>query len=97
MVSLISFLNKGRLNSYEINTIVDVVVSSSDKMEVNRTRVMEVVESLSSIATQNAASAEETSAASEEILSTVESVNSISSSINELSAGLSELVNEFKV
>jgi len=81
----------------EINTIVDVVVSSSDKMEVNRTRVMEVVESLSSIATQNAASAEETSAASEEILSTVESVNSISSSINELSAGLSELVNEFKV
>lgn len=81
----------------DMNNLVDSVVSSSDQMESNRMKVMEVIESLSSIATQNAAGAEETSAASEEILSTVENVNSISGSINDLSKKLMVLVDEFKL
>lgn len=81
----------------EMNTLVDSVVTSSDQMEANRMKVMEVIESLSSIATENAAGAEETSAASEEILSTVENVNNISGSINALSNKLMALVNEFKL
>lgn len=81
----------------KMNALVDSVVSSSDHMESNRMKVMEVIESLSSIATQNAAGAEETSAASEEILSTVESVNTISDSINTLAVKLSDLVDEFKI
>lgn len=81
----------------EINSFVDSVVKSGTAMETNRSRVMEVIESLSSIATQNAASAQETSATTEEILASIEQVNEISESINNLSSSLANVVNEFKL
>lgn len=81
----------------EINMAIEELGRSSGKMEDSRRDVLEVVESLSSIATENAASAEESSAATEEILATVDQMKDISSSVDELSEGLAEVVKSFKL
>ncbi|MBN2221287.1 MAG: methyl-accepting chemotaxis protein [Vallitaleaceae bacterium] len=81
----------------EINGVIEELGGSSSKMEESRMDVLEVVESLSSIATENAASAEESSAATEEILATVDQMKEISSSVDSLSNGLAAVVQSFKI
>lgn len=81
----------------DINAIIDALGKSSGMMETNRTKVMSVIESLSAIATENAASAEETSAATEEILSMIENVKQVSLTVNALSTNLLQVVEGFRV
>lgn len=75
---------------------INVLVTQSHVMEDNRQEVIRVIEGLSAIAQENAASTEETAASSEEMLSTMEEVNSASDSLNLLASELHELVMQFK-
>lgn len=77
----------------EIKTLEDV----SKEMEERRSKVMEVVEALSSVAEENAASTQETSAVTEEVVATMVSMNEISSEVDELVVELNKLVEDFKL
>lgn len=76
----------------EIKTLSDI----STHMENNRTSVVDVIEQLSQIAEENAASTEETSASTEQILATVNELNGSSDTLKQLVNSLSNLVSEFK-
>ena len=76
----------------EIKTLSDI----STHMENNRTSVVDVIEQLSQIAEENAASTEETSASTEQILATVNELNGSSDTLKQLVNSLSNLVLEFK-
>lgn len=67
------------------------------EMEEKRARVMEVIESLSSIAEENAASTQEASAAIEEISSGMHELNEKSNGIREMSKHLTNLMKQFKI
>ncbi len=76
----------------EIKTLSEI----STHMETNRTSVVHVIEQLSSIAEENAASTEETSASTEEILATVNELNGSSDTLKRLVNSLSSQIAEFK-
>mgnify|MGYP001245898571 CR=1 FL=1 len=80
----------------DINGTIDKLSSSSHEMENRRLNVVEVVESLSATASENAASAEETLAATEEILAAVEDIKELSRQVTQLSSELTNIVHEFK-
>lgn len=76
----------------EIKTLSDI----STHMENNRTSVVGVIEQLSLIAEENAASTEETSASTQEILATVNELSGSSDTLKQLVNSLSDLIAEFK-
>ncbi|MBF4691865.1 methyl-accepting chemotaxis protein [Fusibacter ferrireducens] len=88
----------------EIVTVVDEMTDEieklndlSQRMEKNRTQVLEVILQLVAIAEQNAASTEETSASAEEILATVEELRHMSEELKDMMIVFDELVGEFIV
>lgn len=67
------------------------------EMEEKRASLMDVIEGLSSIAEENAASTEESSAAIEEISSTMHELSEKGNAIREMSGHLAELMGQFKL
>lgn len=67
------------------------------QMEDNRVGVVSVIDKLSNIAQENAASTEQTSASTEEILATVQELNMTSDELNNLVSELDGLVSAFKL
>ena len=79
------------------NSEVDILNRLGKEMEASRSRVMDVVESLSSIAQENAASTEETSATAEEILATTQEISQMSNQVDQLVVELNHLIQDFKL
>jgi methyl-accepting chemotaxis protein len=77
----------------EIKNIADL----SNTMEMKRLEVMSVVEDLSAIAEENAASMQQASAASERMLTTMEDNKKASEKLNHLSIELKQLISRFEL
>lgn len=80
-----------------IREAILAIHQTGSQLEKNRKTVMDVVNSLSSIATENAASAEETSATTEQILATTEEINGISEQVRLQADKMKSLVDTFKL
>ncbi len=87
----------------EISESIKVSIQLSDQinqlgkdMEVKRAVVMDVIEGLSSIAEENAASTQETSASVQEISATMQEILEQSNQISGMSTDLKALVQQFK-
>lgn len=76
---------------------IEKIAKLSEQMENNRVEVVRVVETLASIAEENAASTEETAASAEEMMSTMEEVTSASDVLSTLSEDLKDLIGGFQV
>lgn len=93
-----------RMKYKEISEAIQTSIEFSEQinmfgkeMEEKRTKVMEVIEGLSSIAEENAASTEEASAAIQEISSGMHELNEKSNGIREMSKQLMNLIKQFKL
>jgi methyl-accepting chemotaxis protein len=82
-----------QMSSDEISAILEL----GHQMEVRRSEVVQVVQSLAAIAEENAASTEETAASSEEMLSTMEEVTSASEVLSSLASELAEEIDSFRI
>lgn len=80
-----------------INDEIGILEDVSSQMESKRVSVMEVVDALSAIAEENAASTEETSAVTEQVSETVSGMNLISEEVDQLVDALTHLVEDFKL
>lgn len=88
-------------------TIVDTLKSINDEiktldfvskeMERSRSNVMEIVEMLSSVAEENAASTEETAAVTEEVHAAMTTIQSVSEHVDELVDNMTALIKDFKI
>lgn len=93
-----------RLKYNEISEAIKMSLELSEKintygkeMEEKRSKVMAVIEGISSIAEENAANTQESSASIEEISSTMQELNEKSNAIKEMSAKLTQLMEQFKI
>ncbi|MGB8452697.1 MAG: methyl-accepting chemotaxis protein [Anaerocolumna sp.] len=89
----ISIINNIKTINQEINSL-DAV---SHEMEQSRSRIVDIVHTLSAIAEENAASTEETSASTQEILATMTVINEVSDDVKGMSQKLKVLIQNFKI
>lgn len=80
----------------EINDEIKTLESVSLLMDEKRSGVMSMVEALSSIAEENAASTEETSAVVMQVTATMETMNATTKEVDSLSKELLQLIETFK-
>jgi methyl-accepting chemotaxis protein len=100
MNSVLETKNKYDDISNEIKVTIDKIdniAKLSDRIENGRSNVLELVQSLASIAEQSTASTEETAASTEEIHATVEEMTEKSKMLFNLSQELNESVAKFKI
>ncbi|WDV45714.1 methyl-accepting chemotaxis protein [Clostridiaceae bacterium M8S5] len=71
--------------------------TSVEEMNTKKADILEIVQSLSAIAEENAAGTEEASASTEEQLASIQQVASSSESLSELAQGLQETISQFKL
>jgi methyl-accepting chemotaxis protein len=83
------------INETKENT--DVIRNHTDTCDTARVHVIEVIDNLSSISEQNAASAEETTASMEELNATISSMSDSAKSLKELSKNLNRDMAFFKM
>lgn len=76
---------------------IDMVASHTEKIEMAKSKVIDVVQNLTAIAEENAASAEETSAAVTEVSASVAEVTATSEQLEEVANALSESISIFKL
>lgn len=76
---------------------VEKITDNTRKLDEARAGVVDVVQSLSAIAEQNAASAEETSASASEVGSIMEDVSQNANMLDEIAVKLNENVKRFKI
>ena len=76
---------------------IDTITGKANELDEARVRVVDVVQSLSAIAEQNAASTEETSASATEVESIVTTISDNAKQLNEVADQLYENVTKFKV
>lgn len=76
---------------------IDIINSKAYELDEARVRVVDVVQSLSAIAEQNAASTEETSASATEVESIVATISDNAKQLNEVADQLYEDVLKFKI
>lgn len=76
---------------------VEKITDKTRKLDEARAGVVDVVQSLSAIAEENAASAEETSASASEVGSIMEDVSQNANMLDEIAVKLNENVKRFKI
>lgn len=76
---------------------VDKITEKTRKLDEARSGVVDVVQSLSAIAEENAASAEETSASASEVGSIMDDVSANANILDEIAVQLNENVKKFKI
>lgn len=76
---------------------IDSLKEYTDQMSSSRNSVIHVIEHLSGIAQENAASTEETSASTQQVLATINEFTSVSDDISHLVDVLNDLVVDFKL
>lgn len=79
-----------------VNNEIERLKVTSVQMEKSRSSVMEVTESLSALAEENAASTEETSSVTYQVLENMKEIVNISEAVEDLSARLKHILAEFK-
>ncbi|QHQ60224.1 hypothetical protein Ana3638_05070 [Anaerocolumna sedimenticola] len=92
-VKYISIMDNIKTIDHEIEALDTV----SNKMEQSRSRIVDIVHTLSAIAEENAASTEETSASTQEILATMTVINEVSDAVKGMSQKLKGLIQNFKI
>lgn len=80
----------------EIKEEVERLKGTSASMESSRASVMDVTESLSALAQENAASTEETSSVTMQVLENMKSIVTVSKEVDQLATKLNHILNEFK-
>jgi len=76
---------------------IQTLQNHTDQIDNSRNNVITVIEQLSGIAQQNAASTEETSASTEQVLATVNEMKQISDDLKTLVNNMNQLISEFQV
>jgi methyl-accepting chemotaxis protein len=76
---------------------IDNVSKLSDKIEISRNKVLDLIQNLAAISQENTASTEETSASTEEIFASVEEMTQKSKLLSNLSDELKESVAKFNI
>ncbi|MDF2610208.1 MAG: methyl-accepting chemotaxis sensory transducer [Lachnospiraceae bacterium] len=92
--------NKYKLIAESMNESIAAVkqlITSGEEMDMMRLDILDVLESLSAIAEENAAAAEEASASTEEQTASVEEIAGASDSLSSLALNLHNLVAKFKL
>ena len=88
----------GIMNTIEtINGEIDALDTVSQEMERSRSKIVDIVHTLSAIAEENAACTQETSAASEEVLASMTTISEVGEDVERLSQELKELIEKFKL
>lgn len=86
--------NSGVISSIEG---VDSIAAKTDKLDVSRVNVVDVVQNLSAIAQENAASSEESSASVTQVTEIVTDISENANKLKEVAVKLEELVQIFKL
>lgn len=76
---------------------VDKIRMSSERMQNKKTRIMEVVESLSAIAEENAASTEQVAATIQEQVASIQEISGSSEALSRTSMDLKASIDQFKL
>lgn len=79
------------------NQAIGILDMSGKNMEEKKIEILNIIENLSAIAQQNAASSEETSALTEEQSASIEEISNTSESLSELAEELHKSISNFKI
>ncbi len=85
------------LSMQETSTLVNNLYETGNKMEQMKVSIMEVLESLATIAEENSASTEETSASMQEQSASIDEIANSSSDLSVLSQELHNIISKFKI
>lgn len=85
------------LSMQETSTLVNNLYETGNKMEQMKVSIMEVLESLATIAEENSASTEETSASMQEQSASIDEIAKSSSDLSALSQELHNIISKFKI
>jgi methyl-accepting chemotaxis protein len=77
--------------------VIEVLNDSGEEMTIQKEKIVTVVETLSSISQQNAASTQETSAAMEEQSATIEEIAAASRKLESLALEMNESIDQFRL
>ncbi|WP_414839126.1 methyl-accepting chemotaxis protein [Carnobacterium sp. TMP28] len=81
----------------EMETVLNLVNQSSDKMNKQNESIKDVMQNLAAISEENAASSEEVSASMEEQAAGITQISSASEELSTISEDLNELIDQFKI
>lgn len=87
----------GKRNQRRRILVVERIESASLIMEEKKNQVQDVLQNLSAVAEENAASTEQASAAIEEQTASIEDISHASENLAELAMVLRQLIEQFKV
>jgi len=82
---------------HESKKDIDMISENTRKMDESRVSVVDIVQSLSAIAEENAAATEQTSASTTEVNDTVQQISQNANKLQKIAASLEESVKMFKI